>query len=107
MNATTLSFWVYTLMIMAIGVYSARFGRTGSTDFYLANRGIGAWVAALSSSASAESGWVTLGLVGMAFQTGIGALWTIPGTVLAFLLAFIVTAWVSRTWPDTASQLKQ
>ncbi|MCG6900792.1 MAG: sodium/proline symporter [Gammaproteobacteria bacterium] len=92
MNATTLSFWVYTLFIMGVGIYSARFCRSGSTDFYLANRGIGAWVAALSSSASAESGWVTLGLVGMAFQTGIGALWIIPGTVLAFLFNWLVLA---------------
>ena len=65
MTTTTLSFWVYTLLIMGVGVYSARYGRTSSADFFLANRGIGAWVAALSSSASAESGWVTLGLVGM------------------------------------------
>ena len=92
MTATTLSFWVYTLLIMGIGVYSARYGRTSSVDFFLANRGIGAWVAALSSSASAESGWVTLGLVGMAFQTGIGALWIIPGTVLAFLFNWLVIA---------------
>lgn len=92
MDTTTLSFWIYTLAIMGIGVYSARYGRTSSADFFLANRGIGAWVAALSSSASAESGWVTLGLVGMAFQTGIGALWIIPGTVLAFLFNWLVLA---------------
>ena len=92
MTATTLSFWVYTLLIMGVGVYSVRYGRASSTDFFLANRGIGAWVAALSSSASAESGWVTLGLVGMAFQTGIGALWIIPGTVLAFLFNWLVIA---------------
>ncbi|MEN8109085.1 MAG: sodium/proline symporter [Pseudomonadota bacterium] len=92
MTATTLSFWVYTLLIMGVGVYSARYGRANSADFFLAGRGIGAWVAALSSSASAESGWVTLGLVGMAFQTGIGALWIIPGTVLAFLFNWLVIA---------------
>jgi sodium/proline symporter len=92
MTATTLSFWVYTLLIMSIGVYSARYGRTSSADFFLAGRGIGAWVAALSSSASAESGWVTLGLVGMAFQTGLGALWIVPGTLLAFLFNWLVIA---------------
>ena len=92
MTATTLSFWVYTTLIMGVGVYSARYGRASSTDFFLADRGIGAWVAALSSSASAESGWVTLGLVGMAFKTGIGALWIIPGTVLAFLFNWLVIA---------------
>jgi sodium/proline symporter len=79
-------------MIMGVGVYSARYGRRNSADFFLASRGIGAWVAALSSSASAESGWVTLGLVGMAFQTGVGALWILPGTVLAFLFNWLVIA---------------
>lgn len=92
MTATTLSFWIYTLLIIGVGIYSARYGRASSTDFFLAGRGIGAWVAALSSSASAESGWVTLGLVGMAFQTGIGAMWIIPGTVLAFLFNWLVLA---------------
>jgi sodium/proline symporter len=91
-TTATLSFWIYTLAIMGVGIYSARYGRSSSADFFLANRGIGAWVAALSSSASAESGWVTLGLVGMAFQTGIGALWIIPGTVLAFLFNWLVLA---------------
>lgn len=92
MDTITISFWIYTLAILGVGIYSARYSRTGSTDFFLANRGIGAWVAALSSSASAESGWVTLGLVGMSFQTGVGALWIIPGTVLAFLFNWLVLA---------------
>jgi sodium/proline symporter len=92
MSTTVISFWIYTFAIMAVGVYSARYGRATSTDFFLAGRGIGAWVAALSASASSESGWVTLGLVGMAFQTGIGALWIIPGTVVAFLFNWLVIA---------------
>jgi sodium/proline symporter len=92
MTSTAVSFWIYTLAIMGVGVYSARYGRDSSTDFFLADRGIGAWVAALSSSASSESGWVTLGLVGMAFETGVGALWIIPGTVLAFLFNWLVIA---------------
>jgi sodium/proline symporter len=91
-DTITVSFWLYTLSIMGIGIYSARYSRTGSTDFFLANRGIGAWVTALSSSASAESGWVMLGLVGMSFQMGVGALWIIPGTVLAFLFNWLVLA---------------
>jgi len=92
LDTTTLSFWCYTLGILGVGLYSARYGRAGSADFFLADRRIGAWVAALSSSASSESGWVTLGLVGMAFQTGVGALWIIPGTVVAFLFNWVVLA---------------
>jgi len=98
LDTTTLSFWCYTLSILCVGVYSARYGRASSEDFFLADRGIGAWVAALSASASSESGWVTLGLVGMAFQTGVGALWIIPGTVLAFLFNWLVLANRLRTF---------
>ena len=90
MNTIAISFVVYTLAILAIGVYSARFSKPGSADFFLAGRTLGPWVAALSSSASAESGWVTLGLVGTAFTLGAGALWIIPGSVLAFLFNWLI-----------------
>ena len=69
MDSVAVSFVVYTLAIMAFGVYSARYSRKTSADFYLANRGLGAWMSALSSSASAESGWVTLGLVGIGLRS--------------------------------------
>jgi sodium/proline symporter len=92
MNVIAASFLAYTAGIVALGVYSAKFSKRTSTDFFLAERGLGAWVAGLSSSASAESGWVTLGLVGISFKTGIGALWIIPGTVLAFLFNWLVLA---------------
>ena len=92
MDAVAWSFILYTAAIMACGVYSARYSRNTTSDFFLADRGLSAWVAALSSSASAESGWVTLGLVGMAYSTGVGALWIIPGTVLAFLFNWFVLA---------------
>jgi Na+/proline symporter len=77
---------------MVLGVYSARYAKRTSSDFLLASRGLGAWVAALSSVASAESGWATLGLVGIFFKTGVGALWIMPGTVLAFPFNRIVVA---------------
>jgi sodium/proline symporter len=92
MSILGLSFFLYTAGILAVGIYSMRFGRKTSSDFLLADRGLGAWVAALSSSASAESGWVTLGLVGMAFKTGIGTLWIIPGTLAAFIFNWVVVA---------------
>ena len=92
MNWIAISFAAYTLMVMAFGIYSATHGKSTSSDFFLADRGLGAWVAALSSAASAESGWVTLGLVGIAYSTGIAALWIVPGTVAAFLFIWLVMA---------------
>lgn len=87
-----LAFIVYTLAIGLLGLWSARFSSSSRADFLVADRGLGAWVAGLSSAASAESGWVTLGLVGYAFTTGVAALWVVPGTVLAFAFNWFVLA---------------
>lgn len=90
MTIIAISFLVYTLAIAALGIYSSRFARQSHADFLLADRGLGAWVAGLSAAASSESGWVTLGLVGFAFKTGVGAFWIVPGTVLAFIFNWFV-----------------
>ena len=87
-----LSFALYTLLIVAIGVYSARLGKRSDEDYFLAGRSLGPWVAALSASASSESGWVTLGLVGWAFTSGVAAYWIIPGCLLGFLFNWFVVA---------------
>ena len=65
MDAIGISFFIYTLAIMAFGVYTARFAKKSSQDFFLADRGLGSWVAAL---------------------------WIVPGTVLAFLFNWFVMA---------------
>ena len=87
-----ISFAVYTLAIIAIGIYSAKFARRSDEDYFLAGRSLGSWVAALSASASSESGWVTLGLVGMAFGSGVSAYWIIPGCLIGFLFNWFVLA---------------
>ena len=92
MNMVAISFVVYTLGIAAVGIYSTRFARKTAEDFFLAGRGLGAWVAALSSSASAESGWVTLGLVGMAFKLGVCIYWFVPFTAVAFVFNWLIVA---------------
>jgi sodium/proline symporter len=73
MNTVAISFLLYMLAIAALGIFSSRFAKQSHADFLLADRGLGPWVAGLSSAASTESGWVTLGLVGFACKTGIGA----------------------------------
>jgi len=89
-NTLAVSFALYTAGIAVIGLLSTKVSRGTQSDFLLADRGLGAWVAGLSSAASAESGWVTLGLVGFAFTNGVSAYWVVPGTVAAFLFNWFV-----------------
>ncbi|RME25171.1 MAG: sodium/proline symporter, partial [Candidatus Zixiibacteriota bacterium] len=91
-TALTVSFIVYTLFVIGVGIYSARRSKRTDEDFVLANRELGPWVSALSASASAESGWVMLGLVGMAFSNGLSAFWIVPGIALGYLFNWFVIA---------------
>ncbi len=86
------SFIAYSLIVILIGLYTTRFRKKTGEDFVLANRELGPWAASLSASASAESGWVMLGLVGMAFTSGLSALWIAPGIGLGYLFNWFVLA---------------
>ena len=49
------SFAVYTLGIIGVGLYSARYARDSDEDYFLAGRSLGGWFAGLSASASSKS----------------------------------------------------
>lgn len=87
-----ISFIVYSAGIVLIGVYSSRRKKQTTDDFVLANRELGPWVSALSASASAESGWVMLGLVGEAYLYGAAAFWIVPGIAAGYLFNWYVIA---------------
>ncbi|MCE5246350.1 sodium/proline symporter, partial [bacterium] len=61
---------IYMVALMVIGFFAER--RTKSVEtFFLANRSLGSWVTAISSTAASESGWVVLGAVGLAYKDGV------------------------------------
>jgi len=70
---------VYMALVIVIGIFYAK--RNQSTDqFYLGGRGLGPWVTAMSAEASDMSGWLLMGLPGVAYLTGAGeAVWTAVG----------------------------
>ena len=91
----------YLGVLLLIGWRAAK--RThGGEDFHLAGRSLGAWSAGISSTASSESGWVTLGAVGMTFTYGISGLWYAPGCLLGYLVNVYLVA--PRLRPLSADQ---
>lgn len=82
---------LYLMGLLAIAWVAAR--RThGGEDFHLAGRSLGAWAAGVSSTASSESGWVTLGAVGMTYVHGVSGLWYAPGCLLGYLVNLYLVA---------------
>jgi sodium/proline symporter len=88
----TLSFIVYSLFIIGFGLYSTKLRKKTTDDFVLANRELGPWATSLSASASAESGWVMLGLVGEAYLFGAAAFWILLGMAGGYLFNWFVIA---------------
>jgi len=68
------TFVAYLAVILGIGLVA--YARTASlADYILGGRRLGTWVTALSAQASDMSGWLLMGLPGLAYMTGFGAIW--------------------------------
>ncbi|OQX52033.1 MAG: symporter [Candidatus Cloacimonas sp. 4484_209] len=80
-----LTFVIYMFIVLGVGMYATRFTKT-MDDFFLAGRKLGSLVTSISSVASSESGWVVLGLVGVAYKEGLSAVWIAPGCLLGYLV---------------------
>jgi sodium/proline symporter len=76
---------LYNAVLIGVGLWAR--GRNKSVqDYFLAGRGLGAWVAAISASASSSSAWTLLGVSGAAYAWGLPALWIFPSTVGGFII---------------------
>jgi len=86
-----LTFLAYFTLVLVIGWYA--FQRTANlTDFILGGRRLGSGTAALSASASDMSGWLLLGLPGLAYTTGVRSLWLAGGLLLGTWLNWLLLA---------------
>ena len=77
----TLAFAGYFLILAFIGWRAYR-GTRDIEDFILGGRRIGSWVAALSAGASDMSGWLLMGLPGLAYASGFESIWLALGLLL-------------------------
>lgn len=83
---------VYLIGMLYIGfAYSKR--NTNSTEFYLGGRKLGPLVVALSTEASDMSGWLLMGVPGLAYFCGLAdAAWTVIGLAVGTYLNWLIVA---------------
>jgi SSS family solute:Na+ symporter len=98
MSAT---FWVWfgIAVYIAVGLGIALMARrqlgVGVSEFFLANRRVGGFVSALSYSATTYSAFMMVGLAGLTYFTGVGAL----GFELTYLCGmFMMVFFLPRFW---------
>ncbi len=100
MSPLILGMIIYSVVILAVGILSARLNRT-LDDYLLAGRSLGPWVAAFSERASGESAWLLIGLPGLAFATGLGTVWVGVGCCAGIAFSWLMIA--RRLREDTAA----
>lgn len=83
----------YMLVVIGIGLYFAKRAQANSENYFLGGRSLGPWVAAMSAEASDMSGWLLMGLPGVAYWSGISdAAWTAIGLALGTYVNWLIVA---------------
>ena len=76
---------VYMGICLVLGFIAYR--RTSNlADYILGGRSLGSWVTAFSAQASDMSGWLLMGLPGLAYLAGFDAVWLAAGLILGTYL---------------------
>ncbi|HEX6930125.1 MAG TPA: sodium/proline symporter, partial [Gammaproteobacteria bacterium] len=92
-NATTIigTFSVYLAVILLLAWVAYR--RTHNlSDFILGGRSLNSWVTALAAQASDMSGWLLMGLPGLAYLAGLEAFWMVAGLLVGTYLNWKLVA---------------
>ncbi len=76
---------IYLIVLMSIGIFHYRKTKN-QADFILGGRNVNVWLASLSAQASDMSGWLLLGLPGLAYLSVIGATEAVWTALLTWLL---------------------
>jgi len=83
----------YMAVVVAIGLIFAKRANQSSEDYFLGGRSLGPWVTAMSAEASDMSGWLLMGLPGVAYWCGLAdAAWTAIGLALGTYFNWLIVS---------------
>ena len=97
MNSDTMQVLIamvcYVMFVIGIGAYFMKRSNQNSEEFFLGGRSLGPWVAAFSAEASDMSGWLLMGLPGVAYWCGLAdAFWTALGLAIGTYINWLLIA---------------
>ena len=91
---------LYLCMMVGVGIQTSKKNKSAE-DFYLGGRKLGPFVTAMSAEASDMSGWLLMGLPGLALMTGLAeASWTAIGLAVGTYLNWLLVAKRLRVYSE-------
>ena len=84
---------IYMAVVILIGVIYAKKANKNSESYFLGGRSLGPWVTAMSAEASDMSGWLLMGLPGVAYWCGLAdATWTAVGLAVGTYINWLIVS---------------
>ena len=84
---------IYMAAVIGIGIIYAKRANKDSEAYFLGGRSLGPWVTAMSAEASDMSGWLLMGLPGVAYWCGLAdAAWTAIGLAIGTYLNWLIVS---------------
>ena len=94
---------IYMAAVIIIGITFARKANASSDAYFLGGRSLGPWVTAMSAEASDMSGWLLMGLPGVAYWCGIAdAAWTAIGLAAGTYINWLIVSKRLRRYSEKA-----
>ena len=84
---------IYMVAVIVIGIVFARRANNSTDNYLLGGRSLGPWVTAMSAEASDMSGWLLMGLPGVAYWCGLAdAIWTAIGLTIGTYVNWLLVS---------------
>lgn len=84
---------LYVSVVIGIGLRYAKTAGESSENYLIGGRSLGPWVTAMGAQASDMSGWLLMGLPGVAYWFGLSdAIWTAIGLLIGTYLNWLFVA---------------
>ena len=84
---------IYMAAVIGIGLLYAKRANKNTEQYFLGGRSLGPWITAMSAEASDMSGWLLMGLPGVAYWCGLAdAFWTAFGLAVGTYLNWLIVS---------------
>lgn len=94
---------LYISVVIGIGIFYAKRASESSDNYLIGGRSLGPWVVAMGAEASDMSGWLLMGLPGVAYWYGLSdAAWTAIGLGIGTYLNWLFVAKRLRNYSHAA-----
>ncbi len=84
---------LYMAVVIGIGLYYAKRAGESSSNYLIGGRSLGPWITAMGAEASDMSGWLLMGLPGVAYWCGLSdAVWTAIGLLIGTYVNWLLVS---------------